>query len=288
MYDKQLTRKRPQANKTLQTLKDDEQRVAINLSTQANFLMNNKPYTYLGYEKTANDLLNVQQNFGNRFAQKNIHSLQGIDKSGFPAKSNTKIQSNCYSPGSVVQRDGGASVGVGLALSGLGIVQNQVNGSQGGLNYTSDQITYPNGLQTTGDAKGKTIQAAKFFSSGAFSNNETKFCVHGYFGQKDKEGRPTLANVYIDLEETTSYTSPGGSLLSFNARAEQTPVGTPNNPRIRFVCSGRFDPAGVGDCSYRVVLEIDQYGSVKVIKKQIVNGKGNLMAYSPIGFLLIV
>lgn len=184
-----------------------------------------------------------------------------------------------------VQRDGGATAAAtGLALAGLGLVQNQVNTAQGNLSYSSDQITYPKDLNLVeSTARPIAQKAAYFFSPGAFSDNKTTFMLHGNFS--DRSGSPVMANVYIDLDETTTYSH---SALSFNAKAHQTPYGTPENPKIRFTCTGRFDPAGIGDCSYRVVLEVNKYGHVSCVEHKIINGKGSLIAGSVTGFSLIV
>lgn len=175
-----------------------------------------------------------------------------------------------------------------VVLGGIGIVQTAIQGSQGGLSYTSDQITYPKELERVGSAESRSSDAAYFFSSGIFTDNKTRFRVHGDFSdsyEQPNRSNRVMANVYIDLAETTTYSQ---SLLTFNARALQTPYGTPEDPKVRFVCSGRFDPAGPGDCSYRVVLEIDQHCTVNAVETQITNGEGNLMNLSPIGFGLIV
>jgi hypothetical protein len=169
----------------------------------------------------------------------------------------------------VIQRDAGVTAAVlGTGLAALGIIQNQVNASNGGLNYSSDQVTYPKDLNMVpGETRSVNKEIAYFFSAGGFIDNKTKFNLCGDFGEN------TMANVRIELAETTSYYT---SALSFTAKALQTPYGTKENPKIRFVCSGRFDPAGIGDCSYSVILEVNDMAMVKVIERQITNGKGDL------------
>ncbi len=186
-----------------------------------------------------------------------------------------------------VQRQTGVEI-AGLVLGGISIVQAAIQGSQGGLSYTSDQITYPRELERVGNARSKSETAAYFFSAGMFTDNETRFKVHGDFSdsyERANRSNRVMANVYIDLDETTSYSQ---SLLTFNARALQTPYGTPEDPKVRFVCSGRFDPAGPGDCSYRVVLEVDQHCKVNTVESQITNGEGNLQGYEYTGFTLFI
>jgi hypothetical protein len=234
-----------------------------------------------GKQLLAHELTHVvQQTGGDKLTSQSENVIQN------------KLSVSSTSSGEQVQRDGGASAAVGLALSGLAIAQSQINGVAGGLSYKSDQVTYPNGLsQVPATAREIEGQAAEFYSYGTFVDNKTKFKLHGTFGTKTEktpqgeQTTPVMANVYIDLAETTSYSK---SELSFEAKAMSTPYGTPTNPKIRFVCSGRFDPAGFGDCNYRVVLEVDKHGNVACIDKKITSGKGKVTDYSPIGFKLTV
>ena len=234
-----------------------------------------------GKQLLAHELTHVvQQTGGDKLTSQSENVIQN------------KLSVSSTSSGEQVQRDGGASAAVGLALSGLAIAQSQINGVAGGLSYKSDQVTYPNGLsQVPATAREIEGQAAEFYSYGTFVDNKTKFKLHGTFGTKTEktpqgeQTTPVMANVYIDLAETTSYSK---SELSFEAKAMSTPYGTPTNPKIRFVCSGRFDPAGFGDCNYRVVLEVDKHGNVACIDKKITSGEGKVTDYSPIGFKLTV
>jgi hypothetical protein len=191
--------------------------------------------------------------------------------------------------GSKIQRDGGATAAAaGLGLAGLGLLQNQVNNPGEGLSYTSDQVTYPKELQRVGQTTRVNKTIARFRSFGAFSDNVTDFNLDGEFSksyEKNNGTNRTMANVNIDLANTTSYSS---SRLTFQAKALQTPYGTPENPKIRFVCSGRFDPVGIGDCNYRVVLEIDQHGNAYCIEQSITSGKGDLSTIGSSGFMLFV
>lgn len=223
----------------------------------------------------------LQQTHGNATVHRMLASESGPGRTGTPlAKAGAPIQR-------VLGIDDAAIAAAGVAFAGVGLVQNQINGSQGGLTYSSDQLTYGEGERTVGRARHVSRQAARFFSAGLIFNNATTFKLHGEFGQ-GQDGKPRMFNVYIDLDETTTYAAQGGSALSFSARGLQTPYGTPEDPRLRFVCSGRFDPAGLGDCAYRVVLEVDKGGFVSVVESKLINGSGNLMQVSPIGFALIV
>lgn len=188
------------------------------------------------------------------------------------------------SPG--IQRQAGETVaafGVGEALTAVGILQSQVSAKSGGLTYDSDQITYPEELKMTGNAVSQSCGAAHFFSAGALFDNDTEFWVFGDFDASPKN--PILANVRLNLKRTTSYSE---SSLSFSAKALKTAFGTPDDPKIRFECFGRFDPAGPGDCSYRAVIEVDKWCTVKCVGSEITNGNGKLTGYDVNGFGLIV
>jgi hypothetical protein len=166
-----------------------------------------------------------------------------------------------------IQRDPITAVeAIGLAMGGTSILQSQINEAPGGLSYESDQISYPSEQkQVPPGAREVSVRAAEFFSPGRFVDNHTVFNLHGVFA------KGTMANVYIDLAETTTYAK---SELSFKAVAMQTAYGTPEDPQLRFVCTGRFDPAGPGDASYRAGLEVDQTGSVNCIDFTFTNGEG--------------
>ncbi len=198
-------------------------------------------------------------------------------------------QSVQVSPGSDTHLARDGAVTAGLILGGIAIIQSQVNAVSGGLSYSSDQITYPSGLASPMPASSKTInkRVASFFSAGVFSNNDTSFNLHGDFSNSFENATAAnrfMANVYIDLEDTTEYSK---SDLSFNAKALQTAYGTAENPKIRFVCSGRFDPTGPGDCRYRFTLEVDQYGSTTVIDPKITAGSGKITPISSMFHLIV-
>ena len=173
----------------------------------------------------------------------------------------------------VVARDFGVTAAAaGLVLGGVSIVQSQVNASNGGLTYSSDQITYPKDLARVEGLAHKELEIAHFFSPGDFVDNDTTLKLHGDF-TPNPEATPAMANVYIDLANTTTYYT---SLLTFRAAALQTVYGSQQKPCIRFVCTGRFDPAGGGDTTYRVVVEVDQWGHVGIITREILNGDGTI------------
>jgi hypothetical protein len=172
--------------------------------------------------------------------------------------------------GPTLARDGG--VVAGLVLGGVAIVQSQINASNGGLSYTSDQITYPKDQPRAEGLTHKEIPVAHFLSTGTVMDNDTMFKLYGDFASLPGQS-PVMANVYVDLASTTTYYT---SALSFKATALQTAYGTAERPTIRFLCTGRFDPAGQGDTMYRVVIEVGHTGTVGIVSKEIVNGDGTI------------
>ncbi len=239
----------------------------------------------------------IQETHGNQVAQRYVQRIAaetaaGANQPDVQSRSHGKQDKTAMrSTGSSlhIQREPATVIGVvGLVMGGLAIGQSQINQVSGGLVYDSDQITYPKDLARVGKTTTKSVKAAEFMSLGMFSDNKTVFNVHGEFS--DSAEPPTdknrvMANVYIDMASTTTYSK---SDLSFHAKALQTPYGTPEDPKVRFACNGRFDPAGPGDVSYRAVLEVDQHGNVAVIEFEFTNGKGSVVKSATQGFFVFV
>jgi hypothetical protein len=171
-----------------------------------------------------------------------------------------------------------SAVGVGEVLAAIAIVQQGAQ-TAGGLVWQTDEITYPKSTASASGTESLDYQAAHFYAPGNFTDCDTYFVAKGDFSVDP----PILANVRIMLSTTTTYSS---SSLSFTAKALDTAFGTPQDPRVRFECTGRFDPAGPGDASYDVVLEVNRSGEVHVISAQLTNGGGHLIDQSPSGFKL--
>lgn len=222
-----------------------------------------------------NAVMRAQQTHGNNYVQRMLAK-----------HTSNSAQVTQSAPGQRVQRvDPATAAGVASAVFGaIGLVQNQVNTATGGLTYSSDQITYPNGLPRVGRATPINKPLAHFFSPGALIDNDTQLNLHGDFSNSsdpvNSENPPTnrfMANVYIDMESTSTYSGgTSGSTLSFAARALTTPYGTPADPKVRFVCTGRFDPVGPGDVQYRVVVEIDQFANITIIEHRFTNDSATL------------
>jgi len=178
------------------------------------------------------------------------------------------------------------------ALALIGVATNYITGGSGGLSHSSDMITYPQGLLQVADAYPKTNRAAYFSKQGYIYTDSIWFDLHGEFrafdqlieGDPDSITEPVMANVYITLGTSSDMSSK--SELSIAFKAMTTAYGTPQDPRIRFLSEGHYDPALTGDTRFRVVLEIDQNANVNVIEQQITMGDGVLSDESPGGFSL--
>src|ERR1035437_5340155 len=98
----------------------------------------------------------------------------------------------------------------GLALKAISVLKDFISKGQGGLNYTSDQITYPNDLgQVPGDVYSKTRQVTFIHKTGSlYASDEITFVMHGEFRAYDQPIEndpnsivmPVMANVYVDLD----------------------------------------------------------------------------------------
>jgi hypothetical protein len=181
-----------------------------------------------------------------------------------------------------------------IALEAISVVKDFVSKGQGGLNYSSDQITYPRDLaQVPEDANSKEVMVANVHKAGSlYASDELTFSVYGQFRAYDQTiiddpnaiVTPVMANVYIDL---TSSEKAGLSELEIHFTALQTPYGNGTDPRIRFLCEGHYDPAGSGDFRFRAVVEIDQNGNVNCLEDdppRITGGDGVISDDSPHGF----
>ncbi|MES0489514.1 MAG: DUF4157 domain-containing protein [Leptospirales bacterium] len=212
------------------------------------------------------------------------HTVQQGGKQG-KSSSQAKLQMQESELG--VQRIG-FTAGAGLVMGAISIGQTIMGPTTGSLTYQSDQISYPSGLKGVKIKKAISTEVAVFRSFGMVTDNETIFKVHGNFSnsyEKANEKNRYMANVYMDLDKTTTYSQ---SALSFSAKALTTPYGTPQDPKVRFVCRGRFDPAGSGDCMYRAVIEIDQYGNANCVEFKFTNGTGKVYKYDNTGFVIYV
>jgi hypothetical protein len=184
--------------------------------------------------------------------------------------------------------------GTGVVLKAVSVLKNMVDKGQGGVNYSSDQITYPHDLALVDDAVSKSKMVAYIHKSGyVYQSDAISFSVYGEFRAYDQVIEndpnsvvtPVMANVYIDLDQSDKA---GLTELDIRFTALNTAFGTAEDPRIRFVCDGHYDPAGSGDTRFRAVVEIDQQANVNVIDKQVTGGDGIISDESPSGFSVTV
>lgn len=165
------------------------------------------------------------------------------------------------------------------------VISDYIKKSSAQLNYSSDKVTY-----TTRPYRARSIRnigrVARFRSAGTFTSSiYTNFDLYGNFSF-NHEGRPYMEDVYIDLDyrsDTTFLLS----RLSFSTRFIRVIDSDRDNPRIRIECSGRFNPFGLSDSRYVVVLEIDKVANVEIIGDHI-SGNGRLIPWRREGFLLDV
>jgi hypothetical protein len=186
--------------------------------------------------------------------------------------------------------------GEGLVLKGVTVLKGMFDKGQGGITYTSDQITYPDDLKAVPDdltRSGGSMAACIGKRGYVYASDNIWFRVQGQFREYDQTilgdpnsvTTPVMANVYVDLEESEKA---GLTELEIHFTALRTPYGTAEDPKIRFVCDGRYDPAGTGDTRFRSVLEIDQKGYVNVIEHDVTGGDGVMSDDSPNGFFLTI
>lgn len=181
-----------------------------------------------------------------------------------------------------------------LAEDAIKVVPDYVSKGSGGLTYASDQITYPADLPSVPDDAYNASKTAVWFSraNGLFGNEGLVFSVYGNFrqfeqkieGDPDSVTKPVMANVYFDLERVLDEMS-SKSELSVSFKALEKPyLPSPEDPRIRFVCEGHYDPLGSGDIRFRAILEVDQNANINVLELTKTDGEGNLSDNSPNGF----
>ena len=177
-------------------------------------------------------------------------------------------------------------------LEYIKVEHDYMSSGSGGLVYSSDMVTYPRDLQRVDDAYPKTNQVAYFGKQGYVYTDKVWFELHGEFrpfeqlieGDPNSITMPVMANVYITLAQFSDMSSK--SELSISFKAMDTAYGTAEDPRIRFLCEGHYDPALTGDTRFRAVLEVDQNANVNVIEYGITMGDGVLSNESPSGFAL--
>jgi hypothetical protein len=229
----------------------------------------------------------------NDSAEREADNVASIVSSGthmFPHLTDGIMQVREVAPENQIQRAVPVVVStIGAGIGAVNVGQSLIQNQRGGLSYSSEQLTYPKDKkQISKDMPTVKTQVAHFRSSGYVSDNDTTFAIIGDFGEDmDEKGNstPFMANVFIDLGKTTTYYE---SKLSFNARGLQTAFGSAKDPRIRFSCTGEFDPAGPGHCFYQALIEVNRHGSVNARDLKITSGKGNITPFADHGFELTI
>lgn len=180
-----------------------------------------------------------------------------------------------------------------LVMKSVSVLSDMTSTSQDGISYTSDQVTYPADLdRVPEDAYQRSRGALWLYKQQQFYEDDSiQFSLRGYFreledlviGDDHVDAMPVMANVdiYLDRVEKSGLTE-----VEVSFRAERQPHGTPEDPRIRFLCEGHFDAAGGGDTRFHAVLEVDQRADVNVVEQWIIGGDGELSNNSPNGLIV--
>jgi hypothetical protein len=186
-------------------------------------------------------------------------------------------------------------VSIEPVLKTLNVLRDMTSDSQGGVSYTSDQVTYPHDLERVPEDAYPSAQAALYVhrQGYAYRDDQISFAVRGNFrafdqlilGDPNSVTLPVMANVDIYLNGVEKA---GHTTLEVRFSADATPYGTAEDPRIRFRCEGHYDPAGTGDTRFTAVLEVDQHANVNVIGAQVTGGDGEIVDNSPAGFSLSI
>lgn len=188
-----------------------------------------------------------------------------------------------------------------LVLKAIQIYRQIVGTSESGLTWSSDQITYPADLAgqiLPDDAYDNSRSAAFIHKSGGmdglFADDNMNFTVHGNFRPYSQVVEddpasvvtPVLANVYVSYEPGFSQKATETE-LEIHFTALNTAFSTAEDPRVRFVCQGHYDPAGVGDVRFEVVIEVDTQANVTLVENR--SGPDTVVTdNSPDGFNLTI
>jgi hypothetical protein len=169
-----------------------------------------------------------------------------------------------------------------VILAFVQVMQGAHGDNKGGLTWQSDEARYPGDLARVGEAKDQTVVAVEFVSRIDFmiglggqkadvEPSSTIMAISGSYSRSSDELTETnrvMANTRFVVSHTT-LDSDADASLSFHANALDTPEGSADDPRIRWECTGAFDPymqsPGFFDIQYRLVFEQDQHGDIRLI-----------------------
>lgn len=169
-----------------------------------------------------------------------------------------------------------------LVLKALSVYKDTVGRSESGISWTSDQVTYPADLKgqlLSDDVFSKSGQVLVISKSGGlnglYAGDNIPFAVHGDFRAYDQVIEndpasivmPVMANVYVSYEPSLSEKATLTE-VEVHFTALDTIFGKAEDPRIRYVCEGHYDPAGPGDIRFAVVVEVDQNANVYLVENR--------------------
>jgi hypothetical protein len=169
-----------------------------------------------------------------------------------------------------------------FVLKALNVTRGVVAKSESGITWTSDQVTYPADLAggvLPDDAYSKSKTVLYIHKEGAWAGmypaDDIWFSLHGHFRayeqliENDPHSvvTPVMANVYVTYDAQLGSKAAATKVdVRFNALNTAFPPA--NDPRIRYVCQGHYEPAGGGHIPIHLVIEVDSEGKVKLIENR--------------------
>jgi hypothetical protein len=79
---------------------------------------------------------------------------------------------------------------------------------------------------------------------------------------------PVMANVYVTYDSRWSGGKAAATKLDIHFNALDTVFPPIEDPMIRYVCQGHYEPAGGGYIPFEFVIEIDQQANVNLIENR--------------------
>lgn len=172
-------------------------------------------------------------------------------------------------------------------LKALSIEKDVVSQSDSGISWTSDRVTYPaelRGQLLPEDVHHRSRTVLEVYKEGAlaglFSRDNIFFTLHGDFRPYEQLIEddpasivpPVMADVYVTYDARMTSGVGAKAAMSkvdvhFNALDMVRPPA--EDPRIRFVCQGHYEPAGgslTGDgyVPFEFVIEVDQQARISL------------------------
>ncbi|RWO22127.1 hypothetical protein [Mesorhizobium sp.] len=173
-----------------------------------------------------------------------------------------------------------------LLLKALSLEKDVISKSESGISWTSDRVTYPaelKGQLLPDDVYHKSGTVLRIYKEGGwgglFHGDDILFTVHGEFRPyevlvEDESGDPSswvtpvLADVYVTYDSAASGGKATLSKVDIHVTALDTVRPPSENPRIRFVCQGSYEPAPSGHIRFEFVIEVDQQAGVSLVENR--------------------